>query len=121
MVAWCWAQAPSEREETCAKPFFLQKEVPLHFDESSVAFEDMLSANPGRETLRELLRGRGPYGGSAVSATIAACEFDRVSVLSSMVAAPCVEDLPPHHALRDGTQELVQEVLQCHCHCLEGP
>ena len=82
----------------------MQEEVLLHFETSSVAFEGMLSANPGEESLRELLRGRGPYGGSSISATIAPYEFDRVSVPSSVAAAPYVEDLLP-----DGGRDFLVE------------
>ena len=62
---------PPRNGRTILRDRELQEEVLLHFETSSVAFEGMLSANPGEESLRELLRGRGPYGGSSISATIA--------------------------------------------------
>ena len=61
----------------------LQQEALLRFEDFACYFEASLSANPGKESLRELLRGRGPYGGLDPSATIAPYEFGRVSVPST--------------------------------------
>ena len=82
----------------------LQEEALLRFETNAFDFEASLSANPGKETLRELLRGRGPYGGTGLSATIAPYEFARVSVPKSVVATPYVEDLLP-----DGGRDLLRE------------
>ena len=66
----------------------------LHRGFEAVAEMDtMLCARPGEDCLCELLKGRSPYSQAGPSASIAPYEESRLSVPTSLIGTPFVEDL----------------------------